>query len=156
MPTEVPGTAPTPVWCVIANVVTFRPYGEVPEEEGGLGRARGLRIFAGGAKVYVLGQFSGDGGERVKVIGRARGGGRFVEAIVPRKWLADWRVKLVYDPAALRRIAASSSHHEGTGTTEEDRLDCESWARNHEHWARRERAEDPRWVAGGFEEPDPV
>jgi hypothetical protein len=57
---------------------------------------RGLRLFAGGAKVYVVNGFGGDGWETLTVIGRHRKAGRYLTAHVPAEHLTNWRVKPIY------------------------------------------------------------
>ena len=155
-----------PAWCVIANVVTYRPFGELPEDDDAeMGRKRGTRLFNGGAKLYVLGPFSGDGGERMRVIGLSRGGGRgrrLITAVMPRKWLVNWRVQLVYSPAVHRAMGEASfgrfrNHFDGS---EESRAALEEHIGIHAWWARHERESNAGWVRGGFTEggadPDPA
>jgi hypothetical protein len=89
-----------PCLSLVANVVDHRPRD--PE-----GRpVRGLGLYTGGTKVYVLGWFNGDGGERLKVLGRGRGGRALVQGIVARKWLTNWRVKAVYNPRVYGTLLA--------------------------------------------------
>jgi hypothetical protein len=61
------------IWCIVANVVTSRPYGP-----GGAERRRGLRLFPPGAKVWVPAGFGGMGYETVLTgrPGRPPGTGR--------------------------------------------------------------------------------
>ncbi|NJC74164.1 hypothetical protein HC031_31285 [Planosporangium thailandense] len=89
-----------PVWSIVANVVDERPYGP-----GGAERRRGLKLFRPGAKVYVVDGFDGMGYETVTVVGQVRKSSRFSTVHVPAKHLTNWRVRLVYSPAALRQIA---------------------------------------------------
>jgi hypothetical protein len=90
---------PSPVWSIAANVLRSRPYGP-----GGAELRRGLKLFAGGAKVYVAGGFAGMGYETVTVVGRPRGSRRYSIVHVRAGHLTNWRVELVYSPAAMRRI----------------------------------------------------
>ncbi|MEU4217405.1 hypothetical protein [Actinoplanes sp. NPDC026623] len=83
----------------MANVVDERPAGPGGEET-----KRGLRIFRPDAKVYVVDGFGGMGWETVTVVGQARKSARWVTAHVQAKNLHNFRVKLVYTPASLRRI----------------------------------------------------
>ncbi|MEV0648145.1 winged helix-turn-helix transcriptional regulator [Phytomonospora sp. NPDC050363] len=154
----VPESEPTPhpLWCMVANVVPERPLADA---DGEVARMRGLRLFSPGAKLYVLGAFSGDGGEKIKVVGRCRRGGnrRYVPAIVLRKWLGGWRVRAVYSPAALHRL-----HQTGPGwfrspdvdLGDEKRAELEGLACRHSRMARAERASSRWWVEGGFAEVD--
>jgi len=82
-----------------ANVVEQRPYGP-----GGEQTRRGVKLFAGGAKVYVAGGFAGMGNKTVTVIGRTRHASGYAVVHLPREYLTRWRIELVYSPAAARRI----------------------------------------------------
>ena len=91
---------PSPVWAIAANVVEQRPFGP-----GGAGQRRGLKLFSGGAKVYVVDGFPGMGYDTVTVVGRPRKSSRFSIVHVRAEHLTRWRVELVYSPAAMARIA---------------------------------------------------
>lgn len=88
-----------PVWALTANVVEQRPYGLDGQQT-----RRGVKLFAGGAKVYVAGGFAGTGYKTVTVIGRTRHARGYTVVHLPREHLTRWRVELVYSPAAARRI----------------------------------------------------
>lgn len=88
-----------PQWAIVANVVDERPFGPGGEET-----KRGLKIFRPNAKVYVIDGFGGMGWETVTVVGQPRKSPRWVTAHVQARNLHNFRVKLVYTPAALRRI----------------------------------------------------
>lgn len=62
---------------------------------------RGAWHFAPGAKVYVQPPFSGDGGERVYMIGKHRETDRWTRVIGPRARLRGFHVEEVIDPIAL-------------------------------------------------------
>ena len=91
---------PSPVWAIAANVVDQRPFGP-----GGAVQRRGLKLFSGGAKVYVVDGFPGMGYDTVTVVGRPRKSSRFSIVHVRAEHLTRWRVELVYSPAAMARIA---------------------------------------------------
>jgi hypothetical protein len=82
-----------PYWCVAANVVTERPYGQDGEE-----RRPGTKHFKPGAKVYVIDAYWGMGGERVVAVGHHRGSKRYVTITMAAKHLTNWRVELTYSP----------------------------------------------------------
>ncbi|MEV4510379.1 hypothetical protein AB0K00_15605 [Dactylosporangium sp. NPDC049525] len=85
-------------WGVVANVVRERLHGEDLEVRSG------LKQFTGGTKVWVSRPWSGDGGERLWVVGPARRTRRPVRVIVPRIHLEHPRARAVYSPALLRRL----------------------------------------------------
>jgi hypothetical protein len=95
---EVP--EPTPIWGLVANVVQSRRYGP-----GGDEIRRGVRIFTGGAKVYLAGRFHCP--ESLPVVGLSRHPHRLVNAVVHARFLTNWRVRLVYSPAVLHALAAA-------------------------------------------------
>ncbi|MFC7280163.1 hypothetical protein ACFQS1_39915 [Paractinoplanes rhizophilus] len=98
-----------PIWCIVANVVDERPYGP-----GGLEQRSGLRLFRGRAKVFVPDGYAGMGYETVRVIGHIRHGSRLATVDVATAFLTNWRVKLVYSPAILARIAeVQGNQHRG-------------------------------------------
>lgn len=71
-----------------------------PYERDGL-IVRGAWHFAPGAKVYVEPPFSGDGGERVYVVGKHRETDRWTRVIGPSARLRGIHVEEVIDPGAL-------------------------------------------------------
>ena len=92
------GPQPVPIWSLAANVVDSRRYGP-----GGVEIRHGLRIFTGGAKVYVAGRFHCVDG--LPVVGLSRRPHRLVNAVVFPRFLTNWRVRMVYRPAVLRALA---------------------------------------------------
>ena len=105
-------------WCLVGNIVEQRSYGE-----GGTETRPGTKHFSGGTKVYCLPAQWGDGYEKIIVIGRHRGSKRFETMIVSSEWVTNWRAKVVYAPAVLRRI------HDAV---------AESWKRN---WSSQDEVE---------------
>ena len=110
-------TEAQPVWCIVANVVDQRPYGP-----GGAEWRCGLRLFSAGAKVYVPDGYAGMGYQTVTVIGRTRHAPRYAIVDVATEHLTNWRLKLVYSPAVLDRIAEVCWHpHRGFSAHGDDR-----------------------------------
>jgi hypothetical protein len=92
--------AKTSIWCLVANV-TREPH---PEGLGGKMQL-GTKHFAPGAKLYCFPKEWGDGGEKLRVLGRHRGGGsKLIEIIVSTKWLVDWRVQRVFHPYVVHMM----------------------------------------------------
>src|SRR6516225_1434170 len=87
-----------PVWCLVANVVEERKYGEGDEVR------RGTKHFKPGAKVHCFPVMWGDGYENIQVVARHRGSNQYVTMIVASKHLTNWRVQLVYSPEVVRRL----------------------------------------------------
>src|SRR4051812_13635171 len=97
-PTEPLAQAPDErfVWCMVANM-TREPHPEGPDHTMRLG----TRLFAPGAKVYCCPILWGDGGERLRVVGRHRRGRKLIVAVVPTKLLINWRAQRVFDPQVV-------------------------------------------------------
>jgi len=87
-------------WYLIGNIVEQRPYGE-----GGTEVRPGTKHFSGGTKVYCLPAQWGDGYEKIVVVGRHRGSKRFETMVLDSSCVTNWRAKVVYSPAVLRRLA---------------------------------------------------
>ncbi len=84
------------VWCVVGNVVSGYHL------EGSEGELRlGTKNFSPGTKVYCMRPVWGDGGERIIVLGRHRGGPKLVEMVVARKWLTNFRAKQIFHPYVI-------------------------------------------------------
>ena len=82
------------IWCLVANI-TREPHPEGPDRKMRLG----LKHFAPGAKLYCFPRQWGDAGEKLRVLGRHRGGGaKLFEIVIATKWLTDWRVQRVFHP----------------------------------------------------------
>ena len=80
-------------WCVVANVVG--------SDEG----SSGTKHFSAGTKVWVLPPQWGDGGEQLLVAGRHRGRpGGLTRMVLPRRRLADFRVKPGYSPHVMSQL----------------------------------------------------
>jgi hypothetical protein len=90
----------TPIWSLVANVVGSRRYGL-----GGAETRRGVRIFTGGAKIYLAGRFHC--ADALPVVGLSRHPHRLVNAVVHARFLTNWRVRMVYSPAVLRALATA-------------------------------------------------
>src|SRR5436305_749985 len=87
------------IWCVVANVTRD------PHPEGHDGALRlGTRHFAPGAKLYCFPIRWGDGGDRLRVLGKHRGAPKLVQMVIPSKLLTDWRVKQILDPRIVREM----------------------------------------------------
>ncbi|GIH17445.1 hypothetical protein [Rugosimonospora africana] len=91
---------PAPIWCLVANVVQTRKYGI-----GGNEVRKGLRIFAGGTRVYLSGLFHC--WDALPVVGLSRRPHRLVNVVVHARFLTNWRPRMVYSPAVLRAVTAA-------------------------------------------------
>ncbi len=90
---------PAPHWGVVGNVVEERLVGASGEVRAGTKKLRP------GAKVHFHSAFWGMGGEQITVVGRHRGSNRFVTTVLDHRHVTNWRAKVIYEPAVLRRLA---------------------------------------------------
>jgi hypothetical protein len=88
------------IWCVVANV-TRKPHPEGADAELQLG----LKRFAPGAKLYCFPQLWGDGGERVRVLGRHRNGAKLIDIVIASRLLTNWRVQSVFNPYVVESMS---------------------------------------------------
>ena len=86
------------IWCVVANVVDEHTVGQEKVVQ------RGTRHFRPGAKVYCFPPMWGDGYENIKVVGHHKGSHRLVTLVMPSRRLENWRAKVVYSPAIIKRM----------------------------------------------------
>ena len=87
-----------PKWLITANVVKERSFGP-----GGLEKRNGVRLFRGGAKVYIIGAHRGMC-EDIIVIGHHRRTGKYILAVIKVHHVENIRMTLCYSPAAIRRV----------------------------------------------------
>lgn len=95
----------TPVWCIAANMVYERDYGP-----GGQEKRSGTRHFAPGAKLYIVDFFWGMAGENCTVVGHHRKSRRYITIVTQSKWLANWRVELVYSPYVIKEVVKHTTY----------------------------------------------
>lgn len=89
--------APTD-WCLVGNIVEEHAFGESKEMR------RGSKHFTAGTKVYCLPAQWGNGYEKAVVVGLSRGSRRWITVVMPIRYITNWRAKVVYKPAVLRRL----------------------------------------------------
>ena len=86
------------VWALVGNVKEEREYGENHEIRNG------TKQFRGGTKVYLSCGHWGDGYEQVNVIGKHRHSWDYIQIIMPRKFIENFRMQKVYKPAVLKKM----------------------------------------------------
>ncbi|MCW8932470.1 MAG: hypothetical protein OQL19_19815 [Gammaproteobacteria bacterium] len=87
-----------PKWFITANVIKERPFGP-----GGVEKHNGVRLFRGGAKVYIIGAHRGMC-EDIIVIGHHRRTGRFIQGVIKVHQVENIRMTLCYSPAAIKKV----------------------------------------------------
>ena len=88
-------------WCLVGNIVQEREYGENHEAK------LGTKHFSPGTKVYCAPGHWGDGYENIVVIGKHRGSPKYIEIIMPKKHIENFRCQKVFKPAVLKLMNAS-------------------------------------------------
>ena len=90
-------------WCLVGNVVEEHAVGTEKEIK------KGTKHFSGGTKVYLAPIQWGDGYEKVIVIGIARGSRNYIEVIMSKKNIENFRIQKVYKPAIVKRMINSKN-----------------------------------------------
>lgn len=86
-------------WCLVGNVVEEHELGEAKDV------VQGSKHFRPGTKVYCLPAQWHDGFERVAAIGICRVSRRWITVVMRAELITNWRAKVVYQPAVLRRLS---------------------------------------------------
>ncbi len=81
---------------------TLLPYPYSPT--GPQAEFRSQKIFPAGAKLHILGGFSGMGNETVTALGYGHHRRHPVRAYIAAKYIGNWQAKLIYRPVILRAI----------------------------------------------------
>lgn len=104
-----------PIWTVVANIVTERPFGPQGQET-----KLGTNLFSPKTKIYIIDWFAGMC-ESVTVVGLSRTPKKFIRTIVRVDMIENFRIKLCYEPKAIDLI----EEHFATENDTIDRLNKE-------------------------------
>ena len=88
-------------WCLVGNIVEKHEYGEEHEIK------YGNKQFRPNAKVYINLIYGGMGHEHILVIGVPRHSSNYIEVVIARKNVCNFRVQKVFKPAVLKRMKNS-------------------------------------------------
>ncbi|MDE6733112.1 MAG: hypothetical protein K2J77_09595 [Oscillospiraceae bacterium] len=88
-------------WCLVGNIVETHEFGEEHEIR------YGNKQFRPGAKVFINLVYGGMGHENILVIGVPRHMKQYIEVVIRRKHVCNFRVQKVYKPAVLKLMSAS-------------------------------------------------
>ncbi|MCI8410153.1 MAG: hypothetical protein HFJ09_12940 [Lachnospiraceae bacterium] len=88
-------------WCLVGNIVEEHEYGENHELRCG------NKQFRPNAKVYVNLIYGGMGHESILVIGTPRHSHRYIEIVIARKYVVNFRLQKVFKPVILKRMDQS-------------------------------------------------
>lgn len=105
------------VWGLIGNILEEHEYGEAHEIR------RGTKQFSGGTKVYLSCGHWGDGYENVNVIGKARNSRRYIQVVMRRKCITNFRMQKVYKPVVLEKMKSENGWGGFWDNSDESRLE---------------------------------
>lgn len=88
-------------WCLVGNIVEKHEFGEEHVIK------LGTKHFPPGAKVFINPVYGGMGHEHILVVGVPRHMKQYVEIVIRRKLVRNFRVHKVYKPAILKLMSAS-------------------------------------------------
>ena len=103
-------------WCLVGNIVAEHEYGESRELR------YGNKQFRPGAKVFVNLVYGGMGHENILVIGTPRHSYRYIEIVIARKNVTNFRLQRIFKPAVLERMKRSEWDWWGNTDSARDRL----------------------------------
>ena len=115
-------------WCIEANIVKFREYGE-----GGADSKSGTRLFRGGAKVFIIGAYYGMC-ESVVLVGHHRKSVRLICSVVKAKHLENFKVKPIYKPKLFEIAIDRSKERDGAYYPIKSKEEMENLAKSLPHW----------------------
>ena len=99
-------------WCLVGNIVKEHPYGEEHIMR------TGTRHFRPCTKVYCAPMNWGDY-DSIVVIGLARHGNKYIEVIMERKLIENFRIQKCFRPAVLNIM--KKGHYRWWSTTDKDK-----------------------------------
>lgn len=88
-------------WCLVGNIVEKHEYGEERTIK------YGNKQFRPNAKVFINLVYGGMGHESILVIGMPRHSSKYIEIVIARKYVCNFRVQKVFKPAVLKRMKNS-------------------------------------------------
>lgn len=88
-------------WCLVGNIVGEHEHGENHELKSG------TKQFRAGAKVFTNLVYGGTGHESILVIGTPRYSCRYIEIVIARKYVENFRLQKVFKPAVLKQMEQS-------------------------------------------------
>ncbi len=88
-------------WCLVGNIVEKHEYGEEHLIK------YGNKQFRPNAKVFINLVYGGMGHEKILVIGMPRHSSKYIEIVIARKYVCNFRVQKVFKPAVLKRMKNS-------------------------------------------------
>ncbi|WP_419904784.1 hypothetical protein [Kiloniella sp.] len=101
------------LWCVVGNVKKEIPFGP----DGGELKS-GLKHFKAGAKIHIVGSYSG-GCENIIAIGHHRKSGKYIHCVIRVREVENLRVKIIYSKSILSFLCGFQPNGAEIHTTQE-------------------------------------
>lgn len=109
-------------WSLVGNIVEAHKYGEEHIIK------YGNKQFRPGAKVYINLVYGGMGHENILVIGMPRHSSKYIEIVIARKYVYNFRLQKVFKPAVLKRMKNSKWDWWGQSDESHNRIAiCLDW-----------------------------
>ena len=105
-------------WCLVGNIVEEHEYGEEHIIK------YGNKQFRPNAKVYINLVYGGMGHENILVIGMPRHSSKYIEIVIARKYVYNFRLQKVFKPAVLKRMKNSKWDWWGNTDEAHNRIAC--------------------------------
>ncbi len=106
-------------WALVGNIVKEHSFGEQKEVR------YGTKHFAPGTKVCCSKALWGDGYQRLAAIGAPRHGRKFIEIIIERKMVQNFRLKKIFNPSILQKM--DIAHYSWWGNSDDDKMEILSY-----------------------------
>lgn len=109
-------------WCLVGNIVEAHEFGEEHTIK------YGNKQFRPNAKVFINLVYGGMGHENILVLGMPRHTSRYIEIIIARKYVHNFRIQKVFKPAVLERMKKSAWNWWGNTDEAHDKIvNCLEW-----------------------------
>lgn len=92
-------------WALVGNIIGEHEFGDNRVIK------HGTKHFSPGAKVYCGKSFCGDGYENIVVIAKQRNSLKYIELIMSRFFIENFRLQKVYKPLILNKMSCSKKHY---------------------------------------------
>ena len=103
-------------WCLVGNIVREHEYGENHEIR------YGNKQFYPNTKVFVNLVYGGMGYEYIHVIGTPRHSCKYIEVVIPKRHVENFRLQKVFKPAVLKRMNQSKERWWGNTDSARDAI----------------------------------
>lgn len=118
------------LWCIEAKIVKDRLYGE-----GGAEIKNGIRLFRGGAKVFIIGAYPGMC-ESVVLVGHHRKSVKLICSVVKVTHVSQFRVRPIYKKKVIEIAKSKVDVMDGAVIPITNKTDMEALASSFPMWQK--------------------